>query len=209
MNHLIYGAIGFLLGGMLGGALVGRIVTKDLKGRIDELEDVNQKLRNENVELRDGKSEQKEQKLKAEEEKVDESYNKIRKMYSKAVDADDEENEENDLIFNGTKVEKIEVQEDDDLEEEKKIRLISEQMYNEELNYRDNEHLTYYQIDGTMVDDANDMLFDEASIVGNDCMDIINDTMNDTLYVLDEKEDKLYEISIEHDAVYTRDVIRS
>jgi hypothetical protein len=47
----------------------------------------------------------------------------------------------------------------------------------------------------------------EEEIVGSEAMDIIDETNNDDLYVLDDDLNKVYDITIEHDGSYTRDVL--
>lgn len=191
IDHIIYGAIGFVLGGVLGGAVVGRVVTKDMKKRLDELEDRNRLLIDEVAQMRDDKRAEKEKKIeKLEKETKLDNYNSLRKRY--ISNSDSEENEEDVLI-------------DDD--ETSKIKMISEQQFNEEINYRDHEELTYYQLDGTLVDSANDIVTKEETVVGSEIMDIIDETKNDNLYALNDDLDKLYDITIEHNASYMRDVL--
>ena len=192
IDHIIYGAIGFVLGGVLGGAVVGRIVTKDMKKRLDELEERNRLLIDEVAQMRDDKRAEKEKKIeKLEKETKLDNYNSLRKRYISNSDSE-ENDEEDDLI-------------DDD--ETSKIKMISEQQFNEEINYRDHEELTYYQLDGTLVDSANDIVMKEETVVGSEIMDIIDETKNDNLYALNDDLDKLYDITIEHNASYMRDVL--
>ena len=200
LDHLIYGAIGFVLGGVLGGALVGRLVTNDMKKRLDELEERNRLLVDEVSAMRDERREEKEKKIeKLEKETKLDNYNSLRKRYvtNASDEKDDDEDEDDDLIDDKD-------DEDDDCD---KIKMISEQQFNEEINYRDHEELTYYQIDGTLVDAANDIVTKEETVVGSEIMDIIDETKNDNLYALNDELDKLYDITIEHDASYMRDVL--
>lgn len=202
LDHLIYGAIGFVLGGVLGGALVGRLVTNDMKKRLDELEERNRLLVDEVSAMRDERREEKEKKIeKLEKETKLDNYNSLRKRYvSSSSETEDDENDDEDE------------DEDDDLIEDEddacdKIKMISEQQFNEEINYRDHEELTYYQIDGTLVDAANDIVTKEETVIGSEIMDIIDETQNDNLYALNDELDKLYDITIEHDASYMRDIL--
>lgn len=198
-DHLIYGAIGFLLGGILGGALVGRIVTDDMKKRMDEIEDQNRRLVDEINELRGEKREAKEKKIeKLEKETKLDHYESIRKRYVSSYE-DDEDSEED------TESDSDDI--DDEEDKADKIKRISEQQFNEEINYRDHESLTYYQQDGTLVDSGREIVTKEETVVGSEIMDMIDDTTNDFLYAFDEDIDKLYEISIEHDESYMRDVL--
>lgn len=190
LDHLIYGAIGFVLGGVLGGAIVGKIVTNNMKSRMDDLEERNKLLVDKVSEMRDEKLAEKEKKVeKLEKETKLDNYNSLRMRYI-IKDEDDED----DLV-------------DEDFGDPSKIKMISEQQFNEEINYRDHEELTYYQIDGTLVDSANDIITKEETVVGSEIMDIIDETRNDNLYALNDDLDKLYDITIEHNASYTRDVL--
>lgn len=207
-NSIIYSAISFIFGGIVGGVVVGRIVTKDLKRRIDDLEDQNRKLIDENVELRGFKIKEKEKEVEQLEKDTDLSeYESLRRRYvsnSKVerikVDAD-EDDKKDDYKYPD------ELTEDDLVDKADKIKLISERQFKEEINYRDREDLRYYQLDGTLVDGNNEILAQEANIIGNEAMDIIDETMNDDLYVLDEDLDKVYDITIEHNGDYMRDVL--
>lgn len=215
VNNLIYGAIGFLLGGILGGALVGNVVAKDCRKQLDDMEERTKLLIDENEKLRNVNTEQREKKIAEEEEEVNDKYEEIRKTYDRAgVD-----NYTPKTVVNGIEEEEDDLIVDDDfiLDEydipnipddgPSTIKLISEQMYNEELNYRDSESLTYYQLNGMLVDAANDIVLDEESVIGSEAMDIIDETKNDFLHVLDEKADKVYEIEIEHNIEYVRDAV--
>lgn len=213
-NSIIYSAISFIFGGIVGGVVVGRIVTKDLKRRIDDLEDQNRKLIDENVELRGFKIKEKENEVEQLEKDTDLSeYESLRRRY-----VSNSKVERKEISMNATDVEEKkddyrypdEITEDD-LEtfddRTEKIKLISERQFNEEINYRDREDLTYYQIDGTLVDGGNEVIMREEEVIGSEAMDIIDETLNDDLYVLDEDEDKVYDISIEHNGNYMRDVL--
>lgn len=195
IDHLIYGAIGFVLGGVLGGAVVGRMVTKDMKKRLDEYEERNKLLIDEVSQMRDEKRAEKEKKIEKIEKEIKlDNYNSLRKRYvsSSVSDEENEDEDENDLV---------------DEDDASKIKMISEQQFNEEINYRDHEELTYYQLDGTLVDSANEIVMAEENVVGSEIMDIIDDTKNDNLYALNDDLDKLYDITIEHNASYMRDVL--
>lgn len=200
MNNLVYGAIGFLLGGMLGGALVGHIIAKDCRKQLDEMEERTKLLLDENEKLKSDKIKKREEKLEKEEKKLDKNLESLRKSYARAVE-DDEEEEEFEIL--ATPI----VNPNSEAANEKPIRVITEQRFMEDINYRDSESMTYYQGDGTLVDSVNDIVTDEATIIGEEAMEIIDDTKNDFIYVLNEDLDKLYEISIEHNAEYIRDVL--
>jgi hypothetical protein len=69
--------------------------------------------------------------------------------------------------------------------------------------------LTYYQQDNVLCDAVNDVLFHEETYIGSDIMDIIGDTEEDYLYCENVNDDKIYEITVEHNLSYFRDVMGS
>ena len=210
-NVIVYSAISFIFGGIIGGAIVGRVVTSDLKKRMDDLEEQNKKLIDENVELRGKKLEEKEKKVEKLERETDLSeYNSLRRRYVSSaevkVEEDIEENGEPNYIGEDDEEEDEDLV-DDDEDRSEKIKLITERQFKNELDYRDREDLVYYQLDGTLVDATNEVIEKEEFVVGSEAMDIIDETNNDDLYVLDDDLNKVYDITIEHDGSYTRDVL--
>lgn len=208
-NHIITAAIAFIVGGIFGGAIVGRIVTSEMKSRLDYLEEQNKKLIDENVSMRDTKIKEKQAKVeKLEKETNLDEYESIRTRYVTSQKSENDEtldDSEKDDLEDDLSDDDLNYDFEDDRSE--KIKMISEKRYKDELNYRDNESLTYYQLDGTLVDSSGEIVMKEEEVIGSDIMDIIDETNNDYLYALDEDIDKLYEISIEHDSSYMRDVL--
>jgi len=207
-NVIVYSAISFIFGGIIGGAIVGRVVTSDLKKRIDDLEEQNKKLIDENVELRGKKIEEKEKKVEKLEQETDMSeYNSLRRRYVSSVEVKSEKDIEENGKPNYIGEEEEDDLVDDDEDHSEKIKLISERQFKDELNYRDREDLIYYQLDGTLTDMNHEVIMKEEEIVGSEAMDIIDETNNDDLYVLDDELNKVYDITIDHDGSYTRDVL--
>lgn len=209
INQIVYGAIGFLLGGIVGGMVAGNSVAKEFRKRIAEQDEMERKLREEIIKLRAEKNEKREKTIeKAEKEEAKHEYNSLRKRYlsrESEPEPEPEEDEEEEFIIDDDDAE--DENEDDDSTSLPKIRMISEQLYNDELNYRDHEELKYYQEDGTLCDANNDILENEEDFVGSDVMDIIDETENDFLYVSNDELDRLFEISVEHNGSYVRDVL--
>lgn len=207
LNRIVRGCLCFIGGGIFGGFIVGRKVTDDLKDRMDSLEMQNQRLVDEIVKLKEAAKEAKveeitahgqvadklltrkaEREKKREEEKKDkEEYKAIVKHYIPA-DEDEEEFRSSD-------------------ERIAKIKMIDESTFNNNSNYSDVEHLIYYQADDTLVDSNNEIIPREEEVVGAEIMDVICDTTNDWLYAMDEELNKMYDISIEHDLGYLKDVL--
>lgn len=196
VNNIIYAAIGFVAGAITGGIIVGRVFGNDYSKRIESLDRQNRALTDELVAMRDKKNEETEKRIERQEAKLSD-YNSLVKEY-----IPDEDDEDDFGYTVDTRVERIEIE---DRSEE--IKRIDEGRWNEELNFRQNEPLIYYQEDGTLTDDCKNIVHNPAQVVGAEIMDIIDETNNDYLYAVDEKRDMLYEIMIEHDASYTRDVL--
>ena len=218
INQIVYGAIGFLLGGIVSGIVVGNSVAKDFRKRIAEQDEMERKLREEIIKLRSEKNEKRQKAIeKAEKEDAKREYNSLRKRYlsrelepdpEPEEDPESEEDEDEEFIIDDDDAEDEDEDEDEDSKSSvSKIRMISEQLYNDELNYRDHEELKYYQEDGTLCDANNDILENEEDFVGSDVMDIIDETDNDFLYVSNDELDRLFEISVEHNGSYVRDVL--
>lgn len=213
MNHnFIYAAIGFILGGIAGGFFMGCYCGKVYKKRIDALEEEIDILKN------DGKA-KKEEELSKREKKAEE--HKLAKKtaedivgYHEYVSPErEEENEEEDE-------EDVDLDEDvefddpfeDDLEEEEDeremIKLISKKAYNEDLQYRDSETLTYYVEDGILADAFDDPVQNAAEIIGIEAIEKAETTDEDEIYVSNDIEDKIYEIIVEHNESYYKDLMR-
>lgn len=205
-EKIIFSLIGFVVGAFTGGVIMSKNTQKEFNDRINILEAQNQQLLEDVKRLKSEELEKREKSLEKEERRLEkksqkeEAVSKYRRLSSKyrteskeeeAEDSDDEEQAEEENPF--TKADRI--------------KMIDEITWKDSLNMVDNEALTYYQEDGTLVDSAGDIITNEESIVGNDVMDIIDETNNDYLYALDNEADKMYEISIQHNASYMRDVL--
>lgn len=130
------------------------------------------------------------------------------------TDEDDDEDEEDDDLVHD---------EDDDGDDKKVIRIISAKQFNENLEYRDNETLTYYQMDDVLVDSANHRIQNEEATIGKECMGLIasmerpegtEDIDDETdvesfVYVNNEIDDVLYEVIVNHNQNFYRDMAGS
>ena len=199
MSHsIIYGAIGFILGGLTGGFLVGTWFGKEYKKRIDRLEYENEKLR-------DDRREKKAEELKAREKKADE--HKLAKVTAEEIVKktgympDDSEDEED--------VDLDDVEFDDPFEESQEdIRLISKTQYNEDVMLKESETLTYYQQDGILADAFDDAVQNATNVVGIDAIEKADEAADDDiLYVSNDVEDKVYEIIVNATESFYRDVL--
>ena len=87
------------------------------------------------------------------------------------------------------------------------IYLISDDDFRKDLNYRDSETMTYYQEDHVLADSADMPVHDEEEVIGVEALDELPTTEEDYLYVSNDIENKMYEIIVEHNQSFYRDVL--
>jgi hypothetical protein len=214
MNHnFIYAAIGFIIGGLAGGFFMGCYCGKVYKKKIDALEEeidilnINRKVKKEK-ELEDREKKAEEHKLA---KKTVEDIVGYHEYVAPERKNEEEEEEEEDLDLDED-VEFDDPFENDNLEDEQDeremIKLISKKAYNEDLQYRDNETLTYYVEDGILADAFDDPIQNAAEIIGIEAIEKAETTDEDEIYVSNDIEDKIYEIIVEHNESYYKDLMR-
>ncbi len=228
MNHnFIYAAIGFIIGSIAGGFFMGCYCGKVYKKRIDALE----------YELDDIKSIKREEKKRdiADREKKAENHKLAKKTAEDIIgyheyvtpereEEDDEEEDEDfdsdeDLDFddpfdrhessnemNDGHATTGNLEEEDD--EREMIRLISKKDYSEDLQYRDSETLTYYVEDGILADAFDDPVQNAAEVIGIEAIETAETTDKNEIYVSNDIEDKIYEIVVEHNESYYKDLMK-
>lgn len=204
-NKIICTVVGFVAGAIIGGGIIGRVLTDKHTAQLEAIDKQIKDLTDELVKYRDGdkcisenKSDIKGPKDEGGDEREKKTYEGLISAYipvQEPIDAAD-------TSSSSTRVERITVE---DRSEE--IKRIDEGRWQEELNFRDNTRFTYMQEDGTLVDDDQEIVHFPSQVVGAEIMDIIDDTENDYLYALDEDKDMLYEILVEHDGSYMRDIL--
>lgn len=88
------------------------------------------------------------------------------------------------------------------------IHIISEQQFKDDLNYRDNETLTWYKEDSVLADSADMPIHCEEDVIGVEALDKLENMGGDEfLYVSNDIEDKMYEIIVEDNMSYYRDIV--
>lgn len=95
---------------------------------------------------------------------------------------------------------------EDEEEDIPEIRLIDQKTFNENLDYYDFEKMTYYQVDGVLVDEVGDVVYDEDEVIGREGVEKIPHTEEDTMYSLDEAGHKMYEIIVDHNSEFLCDM---
>lgn len=213
MNHnFIYAAIGFILGGIAGGFFMGCYCGKVYKKRIDTLEEeidilkINGKVKKEmELEKREKKAEDHKLAKKTAEDII--GYKEyVAPEREEEEDEEDGEEDEGDVDLD----EDVEFDDpfSDEDDEREMIKLISKQAYNEDLQYRDSETLTYYVEDGILADAFDDPVQNAAEIIGIEAIEKAETTDEDEIYVSNDIEDKIYEIIVEHNESYYKDLMR-
>lgn len=204
-NNLLYSLIGFIFGGIIGGGIVGHVCASEYKKRIEALEDENASLRkerndlkNENLDIREKSvnlAEIRTPTLTEDDFKQDPfiRYEELSKEYR---------NDDFDKHF------ETRVAPQDD--EEPDIRIISEKEFMENLDYfTEQQNLFYYQADEVLADSNNDPVKNPEDIIGTAAVDLLIQTKRDSIYVANEVDETLYEIIVNHDMSFYRDVMGS
>lgn len=200
---MIYGVIGFILGGIIGGCVAGSLHGKEYQKKIaffqkenKRLRKENRKLKNEELETRDNEATKQEIKTRVE-------------IEEDPGDEDDEEEEE-DFDFDDP------FPDDDDIPEapirksEKKdsdFYSMTKEEFEEDLSFRDSETITYYQQDGVFVDELNATIDNPEELLDKKTLEDVKTTDEDYLYSGNDWEDKMYEIIIEKNQSFYRDVM--
>lgn len=111
--------------------------------------------------------------------------------------------------FNEHFAQRVGPKDDDNEYDPDDIYEIDQDQFKKEIEYRDNETLTYYKKDGVLVDSCEHVLTDQPRVIGQEALDTLGaeDISGiDFLYVSNDVENKLYEIVIEHEYAW-RDMV--
>ena len=225
MNKIIFTLIGMIIGGVVSGVFVGTSCAKTYKKRIDELETENRQLYSElSKKKREDihKREEKARKAEAEidnslERQLEEAREEKRRTsemvkehgYSVEDDEEDDYDLDEDVEFDDPFDEGESVVVKKPVEPKTPMfSMMSQEDYEQDFEYRDAENLTYYQEDHVLADSFDDRIGNAIEIVGEEALREAQETNEDFIYVLDEVEDKMYEIEINHEESYYRDAVR-
>lgn len=194
MNSLIFGGIGFVLGGILGGYFVGSACVRDAEKTIGRLEFENEHLKEELEATKEYAFAKREEKIAKDEAEVHE------------YKAEDFGNPF-DPAMGDPFSDFDEDPEDDEDEDEPDISIIEAEQFKLESTFRENETITYYQEDGVLADSQDRRIRNQEKIIGRECAEMIDDTDKDFIYVSNDVENKLYEIIVDHNQGFYRDVV--
>lgn len=207
-NNIIFGAIGFVIGGIVGGLFAGCWMGKEYKKTIDKMQYRIDTLKEELQENKKEDLEARERKVKVKGDAIIEHFG-----YSSTDKSEDEEDVdlEDDIDFDDPFTD---VTEEKPTNGEETIRLIDKKTFDEDLPFRDSECLTFYLTDGILADEHDDPITNAADIIGIEAieaaenMEFGKSDENGMLYVDNEIEDKLYEIVVERNETFYRDIER-
>lgn len=235
-DRIIFALIGAIVGGLVSGLFIGKHCRKVCDERINDLEAENKQLRARVRKEKEQEMDKKEEELRVKEAYVDTSIQTQRTMareerhnaakkaqeIAKENGYSDSEDEEEDDDLDDEEWDDEEVEFDDPFDEdgesivvkkpeEKKepsFKMLSQEDYEKDFEFRDSECLMFYQQDQILADAFDDPVANASEIVGGEAMDIASDTEDDYVYVLDEVEDKMYEIEINHEESFYKDILR-
>ena len=205
-DHIIYGSIGAIIGFLIGGFVVGSICGKEYKKKIESLQYQLNDLRDEKKQAREHDILEREMALEDPNPLKTLKETAITNNYISSDDLADEDDEDEEDSHETDFYEDTDVDFDDPFDEDD-IYLIEQKDFEDDIKTRDNETLTFYQEDGVLVDDHNDRVENELRVVGKEFMEKVKDTDEDFLYVSNDIEDKMYEIVVNHNESFYRDIM--
>lgn len=248
-EHLVYGIIGFVLGGLVGGYFAGRMCAREYKKRITDLEQQNKELVDEARKTAEKGLAEREKGLNEAEAKYDKSFEELRgKVKAKAKgrvpstkeieelaesyrsdsfnahfaervapddsddvgedDMDDSDDISGPLYPDADPGDDVEGEAEDDEDIGEGVKVIDKKQFDEDSRVKDVGHYTYYQEEGVLVDNlTQEIERDQVGTIGVEGMEIIEDTEQDFLYIDNEIDDMLYEVAVDHNMSYYRDVL--
>ena len=185
-DRIISGVIGFFMGAVIGGYFVGRMCGKQHRKAIDELRNSYEEFDDSDI------SDDFDYPIGDEKKNTEPDMATLSAMYKS-----DRFDREMTRYSHPS----------EDENDPKDIHIIDEETFQRDINTRDNETLTYYQEDGVLVDAANNVIKNEETIIGVEASEKIFDCGDEYVYVSDEVNDKMYEIVVEHNQSFYRDVM--
>jgi len=195
---VICGLIGFFVGGIIGGCLIGRVCGREYQRRIEALQ-------NERDTLID-KGRKAAEKSLAERQRADEEAEAKLDRDLKDI-ADLKTLEKLSREYRSDSFDEHFADRAHPEDDEPDIRIITAEQFKHDLNERDSETITYYQEDGVLTDSAQEVVHDQAAMLGEEAMGMIDETQDDFVYIDNEADDILYEVVVEHKMSYYRDVL--
>ena len=211
-DHIVYGLIGFFIGGILGGYLVGSLCGKEYRRRIEALQ-------TERDQLVDEAAKTAERALLARQKAIVEAENDL---VGDEIDICTEDTVDGPIVVKSKAKEFARLSREyqsesfdehfenlvgPDDDEPNETRLIDKETFLRDMEMRPHEEVTYFQEDGILADESQEVIPNQLDILGEEAMEKIFDTDEDFLYVDNEDFDMLYQVNVEHNLSYYRDVL--
>lgn len=195
-SQFVINAICFVAGSIAGGLAVGMIFGKEYQKKIRDLQDEVNYLRDKNRSEKHDELKKREEKVAKEE--VEQDLHSVINTLGYSHEASEEKEEEKED-------EKPEQRSKEQREED--IYMIDADEAKDDMPYVESETLTYYQEDNILADALNDKIENGGALLGDDCMEKLASTDEEYVYVRDDAEEKIWEIIVDHDQSFYRDVL--
>lgn len=184
---------GFAIGGVVGGYFVGMNCAKQYRQKIVRLENEISNLTYEETETETDISEPEKKEEKSEEPEEDApkiDYVKLSKQYRSEA-------------FNEHFADRAHPEDDEpEQENEETIYVVDYDTFNQMLENSSWEKMTWYQAEDILVDEVGDIVYDEAETLGQETIDILANTKDEIVYVLNETRNHLYEVTVDHNSEF-------
>ena len=204
-DKIIFGLIGLFLGGIGGFFVGGAVCAKEYKKTIEALQMENETLVEESEKaISDREKAVRKAEVKYRVEDI------IKKEGYSSPENDEKENGGNSYTFYSDEIAEFDDPFDSEVNDKKPkgFRILTEDQYSEDIKYVESESLTYYQRDKVLADAFGDPITNATNIVGADALKSAETTKENYIYVSDDDEEKLYEIEIDHEESFYRDVAK-
>ena len=225
LGDWIFLGIGLVSGGIVGGCIVGKVCAKEYQSRLEELQKerdqlIEEKARDDSrglLERQKGIVEAEKRldknlsslKKKKDNKKPVRSFEELSKSYRSDVDDTFDDLDLSDYDISDDEADESDEENDSENENDSdpQIRVIDKESFNNELAERDAETMTFYQEDQILTDAAQEVVHDKEELLGEEGLRLCEDTRDDTIYIDNEVDDILYEVIVEHNASYYRDIL--
>lgn len=225
LGDWIFLGIGLVSGGIVGGCIVGKVCAKEYQSRLEELQKerdqlIEEKARDDSrglLERQKGIVEAEKRldknlsslKKKKDNKKPVRSFEELSEAYRSDVDDTFDDLDLSDYDISDDDVDESDGESDSENENDSdpQIRVIDKESFNNELAERDAETMTFYQEDQILTDAAQEVVHDKEELLGEEGLRLCEDTRDDAIYIDNEVDDILYEVIVEHNASYYRDIL--
>lgn len=219
-DRIIFALIGAIIGSIASGLFISKYCKKVCGERISELEGEIKQLRAKNRLEKEQELTRKENKLREEEADVDISLlaqrTKMREERRSAEEKakelgyspEDDEDIDFDDPFEDEDTDETVIIKQPEEDKPHVFKIIDQEAYEQDFEFRDSECFMFYKQDHVLADAFDDEVSDAEDVIGRDALAEADETEDGYLYVLDETENKMYEIEINREESFYRDILR-